>query len=83
VSDAQGAALEVHNPTPYYITITKLSFGSDGKDVAGAEGMVAPFGELRLPLKHFAHAPGTGTPIVFTTIDDYGAGDAHKASVAQ
>jgi chaperone protein EcpD len=83
VSDAQGAALEVHNPTPYYITITKLSFGSDGKDVAGAEGMVAPFGDLRLPLKHFAHAPGTGTPIVFTTIDDYGAGDAHKASVAQ
>ena len=75
-----------HTPidaTPYYITISKLSFGSATKPVAGAEGMVAPFGNRRLPLKGEAHAPGAGTPIVFTTINDYGAGDAHKGSISQ
>lgn len=82
-SDAQGAALDVHNPTPYYVTISKLSFGSEGVPVAGAEGMVAPFGDLHLPLKNLAHVPAAGTSIAFTTIDDYGAGDAHKASVTQ
>lgn len=82
-SGGEGAALEVHNPTPYYITISKLSFGNGGKPIAGAEGMVAPFGDLRLPLEGEARAPAAGTPIVFTTINDYGAGDAHKGSVSQ
>ena len=80
---AEGAALEVHNPTPYFITISKLSFGNGGQPIAGAEGMVAPFGDLRLPLKNETRAPAAGTPIVFTTINDYGAGDAHKGSVSQ
>ncbi|BFI97348.1 MAG: molecular chaperone FimB [Rhodanobacter sp.] len=75
------AALEVHNPTPYYITISRLSLGSDGKAIDGANGMVAPFGDLRLPLKHLAHAPASGTPVAFATIDDYGAVDPHKGTV--
>lgn len=76
-----GAALEVHNPTPYYVTISKLSLGADGKAIDGASGMVAPFGDLRLPLKDLVRAPTAGTPVAFTTIDDYGAADAHKGTV--
>lgn len=83
ISDGKGAALDVHNPTPYYITISKLSLGTGGKTIAGAEGMVAPFGNLRLALKGEAHAPTAGTPVVFTTINDYGAGDAHTVSISQ
>lgn len=79
----QGAALEVHNPTPYYITISSLSLGASQKAMDGADGMIAPFGTLRLPLKDIAQAPVAGTPIVFTTINDYGAADAHKGAVAQ
>ena len=80
---AQGPALVVHNPTPYYITISKLALGTDGKAIDGASGMVAPFGDLRLPLKGVAQPPAAGTPVGFTTIDDYGAADAHKGAVAQ
>ena len=80
---AQGPALVVHNPTPYYITISKLALGTDGKAIDGASGMVAPFGDLRLPLKGVAQPPAAGTPVSFTTIDDYGAADAHKGTVAQ
>lgn len=79
----QGAALEIHNPTPYFITISSLSLGANPKPVEGTDGMVAPFGDLRLPLKGVAQAPAAGTPIVFTTINDYGAADTHKAVVAQ
>lgn len=79
----QGAALEVHNPTPYYVTITNLSFGANAKPIEGTDGMVAPFGDLRMPLKGVAQAPAAGTSIVFTTINDYGAADNHKAVVSQ
>lgn len=82
-SSGSGTALEIHNPTPYFITISKLALGTDGKPIAGAEGMVAPFGELRMPLQGIAHAPPAGTPVIFTTINDYGAGDVHKGVVTQ
>lgn len=79
----QAAALEIHNPTPYYITISSLSLGANPKPVKGAEGMVAPFGDLHLSLKGTVQAPVTGAAVVFTTINDYGAGDTHKAVVSQ
>jgi chaperone protein EcpD len=79
----QGAALEVHNPTPYYITISSLALGANTKPIEGTDGMVAPFGDLRLPLQGVAHAPVADTPIVFTTINDFGAADTHKGVVAQ
>lgn len=79
----QGAALEVHNPTPYYITISSLSLGAGPKSIEGADGMVAPFGDLRLRLKSVAQAPAAGAPLVFTTINDYGAADTHKGVVVQ
>jgi chaperone protein EcpD len=83
VSDGEGVALEVHNPTSYYITISKLSLGNVANAVAGAEGMVAPFGDRRLPLKGHVHPPVAGTAVHFTTINDYGAGDAHKGNISQ
>lgn len=78
---AQGTTLDVRNPTPYYITIGSLSLGPDGKPIDGADGMVAPFGDLHLPLKGLAQAPAAGTLITFVTINDYGAADTHKGVV--
>lgn len=83
VADGQQVALDVHNPTPYYITISKLSLGASSEPLAGVSGMVAPFGDLRLPLKGPAETPPAGTQVVFTTIDDYGSGDSHKGTVAR
>lgn len=77
----QGAALEVHNPTPYYVTISNLSLGADSKPSPETSGMIAPFGDLRLSLKDLAQAPSTGTPVVFVTVNDYGAADTHKGTV--
>lgn len=82
VATGQGTALEAHNPTPYYVTISNLSLGADSKPSQENSGMVAPFGDLRLPLKGVAQAPSAGTTVVFNTINDYGATDSHKATVA-
>lgn len=78
-----GAAIEVHNPTPYYITIDALALGSDAKPNTDNHGMVAPFGDLKLTLKGIAHAPAAGTSITFSTINDYGATDRHQGVIAQ
>lgn len=80
-ASGQTAALEVHNPTPYYVTISSLSLGKDSKPLTEINGMVAPFGDLQLSLKGLAQAPVAGTPVLFDTINDYGAADAHKGTV--
>lgn len=77
----QGATLEVHNPTPYYVTISNLSLGTDNKPSPETNGMVAPFGDLRLSPKGLLQAPAAGTPVVFVTVNDYGAADIHKGTV--
>jgi len=82
-ASGRNVTLVAHNPTPYYITIVKLSLGSVGQSELVAPGMVTPFGDLQLKLKDIAHAPATGTSVVFTTINDYGANDVHKGVVAQ
>jgi chaperone protein EcpD len=82
-ASGRNVTLVAHNPTPYYITISSVSLGADKAGIQGADGMVAPFGDLQLPLKGHAQAPAAGTPITFVTINDYGAGDTHKGVIAQ
>ncbi|MBN8923161.1 MAG: molecular chaperone EcpD [Rhodanobacter sp. 68-29] len=76
-----GTTLDVRNPTPYYVTIGSISFAADGKPLDGVDGMVAPLGELHLPLKGLAKAPAAGAAITFVTINDYGAADTHTSVV--
>ncbi|HUA79544.1 MAG TPA: molecular chaperone [Dyella sp.] len=82
VADGQGYALEVHNPTPYHVTITKLSLDVDGKPYSADPGMVDPLGTLRLKIKGLATAPTTGTAITYAIVNDYGGVTTFKGSVA-
>jgi chaperone protein EcpD len=81
VRDGGKVTLVVHNPTPYYITITKVSLKSDETPVTVNSGMVAPFGEQKIALPTLHDAPGAGTQIAFTTINDYGAADVHTGAI--
>jgi P pilus assembly chaperone PapD len=78
---AGGVTLQVHNPTPYYITITKLALGNVKKPAPVNAGMVAPFGDkdIKVPGARGAMA---GASVTFTTINDYGAADQHKGAIA-
>jgi len=78
-----GFALEVKNPTPYYITISELSLDSGGKHYEADNGMVDPMGSLRLSVKGLTTAPSAGTHVAFDTINDYGASASYTGQVAQ
>ncbi|WP_233840801.1 fimbria/pilus periplasmic chaperone [Dyella sp. 2HG41-7] len=82
VANAGGYALEVHNPTPYHVTIVKLSLDVDGKPYSADTGMIDPLGTLRLQIKGLASAPATGTAIAYTIVNDFGGVTAFKGSVA-
>jgi chaperone protein EcpD len=82
VADGQGYALEVHNPTPYHITVVQASLTVGDKAHSTDIGMVDPFGTLRLKIKGLATAPAAGTSIAYNCINDFGATVAFKGSVA-
>jgi len=82
VADGKGYALEAHNPTPYYVTISELSLATAGKNATAEIGMVAPLADLRLPLHDVAQKPAAGSAVLFTAINDFGAAANFKGTVA-
>ncbi|MFC5741393.1 molecular chaperone [Dyella tabacisoli] len=82
VADGKNVALEVHNPTPYYITLTELSLTVAGKPLTAETGMVAPMADLRLPVQALANKPAAGTPVSFTALNDFGAPATFTSTIA-
>jgi chaperone protein EcpD len=82
VADGQGYALEVHNPTPYHVTIVKLTLDIGGKSYSAEPGMVDPLGTLRLKVKGLTTAPPAGSPVAYDIVNDYGATTPFKGSVS-
>lgn len=82
VADGQGYALEVHNPTPYHVTIVKLSLDVGGKLYSADSGMADPLGSLRLKVKGLTTAPAAGTSVAYDIVNDYGATQSLKGSVS-
>ncbi|MGY3041238.1 P pilus assembly chaperone PapD [Rhodanobacter sp. TND4EL1] len=77
----QKVSLDTHNNSPFYITISKLSLQVNGKQYTASSGMVAPFSDLQLTVEGLANLPASGTTVTYTTINDYGAADAHQGAV--
>jgi P pilus assembly protein, chaperone PapD len=63
--DWSGQSVTVHNPTPYYITLTGLTLG--GKGVKNQ--MVSPLGSFRFDVPKGA----VNQTVSYRTINDYGA----------
>ena len=81
VPDGKGYALEVRNPTPYHVTIVKLSLDIGGKSYSGDIGMVDPLGSLRLKVKELTTMPAAGTSVAYDIVNDYGATASFKGSL--
>lgn len=79
-ADGAASALEVSNPTPYYITFSAVAITVDGKDYPADTGMVAPRATLRLAVPTLPHPPAAGAHVAYTTINDYGAATSFQAS---
>jgi chaperone protein EcpD len=72
----------VHNPTPYHVTIVKLTLDVGGKSYSAEPGMVDPLGTLRLKVKGLTTAPPAGSPVAYDIVNDYGATTPFKGSVS-
>lgn len=82
VSDGQGYSLEVHNPSPFYLTFSKVEFTVGGTHYSAEPGMVAPMGSQRLVVKDLKQAPATGTSVAFDAINDFGASVGFSGAIA-
>lgn len=74
-SSGVGRTLDVHNPTPYHVTISHLAL-DDGTSISA--DMIAPGEMKRLPIPAAASPP---TTVRFQWIDDYGAVREQQAAV--
>lgn len=83
VADGSGYALEAHNPTPYYVTFSKVSLTAGNTAHATDSGMVAPLSSLRLPIKDLEHTPAAGSEIDCSAINDFGAAVTFKGTISQ
>jgi chaperone protein EcpD len=74
--------LVVHNPTPYYVTVSHVTVTVGGAEHKVDTGMVAPLSDLRLAITDLNQKPATGSVIDYACINDFGADVVLKGSVA-
>lgn len=82
IQAAGSAALTVHNPTPYYVSIGQMSVNVGGTSHKVDAGMVAPLSDLQLAIPDLKQAPSVGSMVQYDCIDDYGADVALKGTVS-
>lgn len=64
--------LEVHNPSAYYVTVSRVTLRVDGREYrSDTPPMVAPQATLPVPLNHGFTPTGRAT-VGFSLIDDHG-----------
>lgn len=80
--NAHSLSLTVHNPSPYYITLTDVTLTLAGKPHPVGHGMVAPFSDLSFTLNDISQALPSGTRLTFHTINDSGASNAQQGVIA-
>ncbi|WP_420997118.1 fimbria/pilus periplasmic chaperone [Cupriavidus sp. 30B13] len=78
---AGGYVAKASNPTPYHVSIASAAVEAGGKTYAVDARMVPPLGSIELPVEGLAQ-PAGDAQVVFTTVNDYGAIDDHKAGAA-
>lgn len=81
--EGHNVTLVAHNPTPFFVTVSRATLTLDRKAIPVGEGSVPPFGTLTWSVAALTRAPAAGSRIDFTTIDDLGADVAHQGVVSQ
>lgn len=87
VSVDRGYALEVSNPSPYYVSFEKVELHDGARSYPRTnannvyDSMTAPGGTTRFPLPDLKAMPAGSAQVEFTTISDFGARIPGKANV--
>ena len=78
VKNDGGPAIEVKNPTPYYLTLAKVVLVANGHSYDAKTGMVAPFSSLTLKVSGLGKMPAAGSKVSYSTINDFGVEIQHS-----
>lgn len=79
----KGIALQVSNPSPYYVNFAHVGFKAGERSyMERGGGMVAPGGTSTFPITQLASRPGGEVKAVFDVINDYGAIGRHEQPLA-
>ncbi|MDN7790908.1 MULTISPECIES: fimbrial biogenesis chaperone [Burkholderia] len=76
------SSIVARNPTPYYVTLTRILLNGEPVVLANGAVDVAPFGRAEIPTGMKADAKAGGA-IVFDAVDDSGAALEHRARFAR
>jgi P pilus assembly chaperone PapD len=81
-SGAGPAALVVHNPSPYYVTIGQITVNVGGTAHKVDAGMVPPLSDLHLNVAGLTQSPGAGAAVHYVCINDFGADVTYNGKVS-
>jgi chaperone protein EcpD len=78
------SALQVRNPTPYYVSFQSIAVAQGDKHAEASDdmNMVAPFGTLSIPLKQQVAALADNAQVRFEAINDSGGFEPFTAPIA-
>ncbi|GLQ49539.1 molecular chaperone [Dyella flava] len=73
-NNGSSSALQVNNPTPYYVSFQSVALAQGDKldEASDDMSMVAPFGTLSISLKNKIATPAANAEVRFKTINDAG-----------
>jgi chaperone protein EcpD len=69
----KGVALQVSNPTPFYVNFAHVGLKIGDKSLVENGGLVAPRAIAIFPIKQLGSFPGNDVQAQFTVINDFGA----------
>ncbi|MCY1222132.1 putative fimbrial chaperone YadV [compost metagenome] len=80
-SPVGGGAVEVHNPTPYYVSLLSVDVAAKGgrRVRAGSSSMVPPYGKERFSLPAGTLVATDRAAVHFTAINDFGGTQAFES----
>ncbi|MBO1014519.1 molecular chaperone [Achromobacter sp. SD115] len=78
-----GQALEVTNPTPYYVSFASIDLVASGKRTELSGGMVAPFDKTRFDIPSHASRPTGKVTVQYEVITDYGGANKAEKVVSE
>ncbi|MBA1295104.1 fimbria/pilus periplasmic chaperone [Pseudomonas lurida] len=89
VEHSQGFALQATNPTPYHVSLAKVTLLSAGRrfekapNQAANDSLLLPAGDVkRFALPLLRHRPCGSATVEFTTVSDFGARVPHSTDLA-
>lgn len=80
-ANGSNAELVVHNPTPYFVTVSNITVTVGGTPHKVDAGMISPLSDLHLAIADLKQAPAAGSAIDYACINDFGADVSLKGSV--